>query len=67
MINSQWYVISSRPSDAYMRQSWLKLKQPAPDNYLSPVRRQAITWTNDDFIFINPVGTNLSEIYMKIY
>ena len=50
-----------------MRQSWLKLSQPAPDNDLSPVRRQAITWTNDDFIFINPVGANLSETYMKMY
>ena len=35
-------------------------------NGLSPVRRQAITWTNVDFLSIGPLGTNFSEIWIKI-
>ena len=33
---------------------------------LSPVRRQAITWTNVHLLSIGPVGTNCSEIQIKI-
>ena len=35
-------------------------------NGLSPVRRQAITWTNADLLSIGPLGTNFSEIEFKI-
>ena len=33
------------------------------DNGLSPVRRQAIIWTNDGILLIGPSGTNFSKIY----
>ena len=36
------------------------------DNGLSPVRCQAITWTNADLWPIGPLDTNLSEIRFKI-
>ena len=36
------------------------------DNGLSPVRRQAITWTNTDLLSIGALGTNLNEIRIKI-
>ena len=35
------------------------------DNGLSPVRHQAITWTNAHMSSIGPLGTNLSEIRIK--
>ena len=35
-------------------------------NGLSPDRRQAITWTNADLLIIGPLGTNFSEIGIKI-
>ena len=35
-------------------------------NGLSPVRRQAITWAIVDLLSIGPLGTNFSEIYIKI-
>ena len=37
------------------------------DNGLSPVRRQAIIWTNAWLLFIGPLGTNFSEILIEIY
>ena len=45
------------PSAAYMRW-WSR-------NGLSPVRRQAITWTNADLLSIGPLGTNFSEIRIQ--
>ena len=36
------------------------------DNGLSPGRRQAIIWTNDIILLIGPLGTNFSEILIKI-
>ena len=36
------------------------------DNGLSPDRRQAITWTNVGILLIGPLGTNFSEILIKI-
>ena len=36
------------------------------DNGLSPVRRQAIIWTNDGILLIGPLGTNFSEILIGI-
>ena len=37
------------------------------DNGLSPDRRQAITWTNAGILLIGPLGTNFSEILIKIH
>ena len=37
------------------------------DDGLSPDRRQAIIWTNAEVVLIAPIGTNLSEILIKIY
>ena len=37
-----------------------------PDNGLTPGRRQAIIWTNDGILLIGPLGTNFSEISIKI-
>ena len=37
------------------------------DNGLSPGRRQAIIWTNNGILLIGPLGTNFSEILIKIY
>ena len=36
------------------------------DNGLSPYRRQAIIWTNAGLLLIGPLGTNFSEILIKI-
>ena len=36
-------------------------------NGLSPDRRQAITWTNNDWSLIRPRGINFSEIRIKIH
>ena len=36
------------------------------DNGLSPGRRQAINWTNAGTLLIEHLGTNLSEILIKI-
>ena len=36
------------------------------DNGLSPGRRQAIIWTNAGILLIGPVGTNFSDISIKI-
>ena len=36
------------------------------DNGLSPDRRQAIIWTNAGILLIGPLGTNFSEISIKI-
>ena len=36
------------------------------DNYLSPVLRQAITWTNGGLLLIRLVGTNFREIWIGI-
>ena len=36
------------------------------DNGLSPIRRQAIIWTNAELLSIGPIGTNFNEILIKI-
>ena len=43
-----------------------KLAIIGSDNGLSPGRRQAIIWINAGILLIGPLGTNLSEIYIKI-
>ena len=37
------------------------------NNGLSPGRRQAIIWTNDELLCIGPLGTNHSEILIGIH
>ena len=49
---------SSQPSAEYMSVNWFSI---GSDNGLSPVWRQAITWTNAKLLSIRPLGTNLSE------
>ena len=36
------------------------------DNGLPPVRRKAIIWTDAGFLPVRPLGTNFSEIWIKI-
>ena len=43
-----------------------KLTIIGSDNGLSPVRRQAIIWTNAGILLILPLGTNFSEILIRI-
>ena len=43
-----------------------KLTIIGSDNGLSPGRRQAIIWTNDGILFVGDLGTNFSEILIKI-
>ena len=44
-----------------------KLTIIGSDNGLSPQRRPAIIWTNAGILLIGPLGTNFSEILIKIY
>ena len=44
-----------------------KLNIIGSDNGLSPGQCQAIIWTNTGMLFIGPIGTNFSEILIKIY
>ena len=44
-----------------------KLTIIGSDNGLSPGRRQAIIWTNAGILLIGPLGTNFSEIAIKIH
>ena len=44
-----------------------KLTITGSDNGLSPDQRQAFIWTNDGISLIGPLGTNLSEILIKIH
>ena len=57
--------INSSPSSAAYVHQWTgsTLDQVLG---LSPVRRQAITWTNADLLSIRPLGTNFSEILIEI-
>ena len=43
-----------------------KLTIIGSDNGLSTGRRQAIVWFNAGILLIGPLGTNFSEIYIKI-
>ena len=44
-----------------------KLTIIGSDNGLSPVRRQAIIWTNAGIVLIRPLETNFSEISIEIH
>ena len=43
-----------------------KLTIIGSDNGLSPDRRQALIWTNAGILLVGPLGTNFSEILIKI-
>ena len=67
---------SLRPSEAYIRQQTIPSTIPymsanytimSSDNGLSPGWRQAIIWTNAGILLIGPLGTNFSEILIKMY
>ena len=47
----------------YVSVNWISIGW---DNGLSPIRRQAIIWTNTGLLSIGPFGTNFSEILIKI-
>ena len=46
-----------------MSQNWVST---GSDNGLSPLRRQAITWTNAALLSIGLLGTNFNEIWIRI-
>ena len=56
---------SSSPSAEYMYASvnWIGVSS---GNGMSPVRHQAITWTNANLLSIGPLGTNFCEIRIKM-
>ena len=47
----------------YASVNWVSI---GSGNGLSPVRRQAITWTNAGLLSFGPLGTNFSEMRIKI-
>ena len=51
------------PSAAYMSVNPVSI---GSDNGLSPIRHQAITWTNAELSLIGPWGTNFTEIRNKV-
>ena len=57
------YISVSPPNAAYMRQNQVSI---GLDNGLSPIRRQAIIWTNAGILLIEPLGRKSSEILIKI-
>ena len=61
--------ISFRPLTHWGRVTHIcvsKLTIIGSDNGLSPVRRQAIIWTNAGLLLIGPLGTDFSEILIEI-
>ena len=54
---------SSPPSAVYMSMNWVSI---VSGNGLLPVRRQAITWTNAGLLSNRHMGTNFSEIWIRI-
>ena len=55
---------SSPPSATYMR--WWTVVSIGSGNGLSPVRCQAIPWTYAALLWIGPLGTNFSELWIEI-
>ena len=61
-------VNSFRPCDVYTNDICVSnLNTIGSDNGLSPGRRQAIIWTNEDIVLIGPLGTNFNEILIEIH
>ena len=50
-----------------LESNWLINSIIGSDNVLSPGRRQTIIWTNAGILLIGPLGTNVSEILIKIH
>ena len=48
----------------YLSVNWVSI---GSDNGLSPVRRQAITWTNAHLLSIGPLGTKFGQIRIKTH
>ena len=64
LILTWWYVLTHW--DRMTHTCVGKLNSIASDDGLSPGRHQAIIWTNAESLFIGPLGTNFSEILIKI-
>ena len=63
-LNQQHSIFNSAlPSAEYMSVNWVSI---GSGNGLSPVQCQAITWTNAGLLLIGLLGTNFSEIQIKI-
>ena len=60
----EWYTISHWGRVMHICVG--KLTIIGSDNGLSPGRRQAIIWTNAGILLIEPLGTNFSEILIRI-
>ena len=58
------YNFAKAKSAAYALANWVI---NGSGNGLSPVRHQAITWTNADILSIRPLGTNFTEIRITIH
>ena len=54
LIEAEWRIYAS-----------VKYTNIASDNGLSPIRRQAIIWTNAVILLIRPQGTSFSEILFE--
>ena len=66
MLNSLYFdyeQINLHCFNIYVSVNWVSI---GSGNGLSPVRRQAITWTNGDLLSIGPLGINFSEIQIKV-
>ena len=63
--SADFMAINSSPPKCciYASVNWVCI---GSDNGLSPVRRQAITWTNANLFSVWPLGTHLGEIPIKI-
>ena len=51
------------PWHIYASVNWVRI---GASNGLSPVRRQAINWTNADLFSIGPMGTNFHDVLIEI-
>ena len=56
LIEAEWRIYASL--------NWVII---GSDNGLSPVRRQAIIWTNVGILLIWPLGTNFNEMFIEIH
>ena len=61
IINGSWLTHLFRVC-IYASVKWVSI---GSGNGLSPIRCQAITWTNADLLSIGPLGTNFSDIWIK--
>ena len=50
----------------YLLQASLNWVIIGPGNGFVPNRHKAITWTNDDFLSIGPLGTYFSKIWVEV-